>query len=161
MTQENIPDAARPLDDSLFHMWRCLIAVIMSDGVYHPSERKFLDNAIAALERACVVKHEQKLAFFDDLKNPKNVDELLAHVTDPLHRALLPYFGQYITMIDGRKDPKERTFVHQLQAKVRDPVVSQLSADIDAAISAGRAQNNLRFKLADFLLDRLGIGPLE
>lgn len=159
--QDTLTDTRPPLNDSLFHMWRCLIAVIMSDGVYHPAERKFLDNAIAALERAFVVQHEQKMAFFDDLKNPKNVDELLAHVSDPLHRALLPYFGQYITMIDGRKDPKERTFVHHLQAKVSDPAASALSADIDAAISAGRAQNNLRFKLVDFLLDRLGIGPLE
>ena len=151
----------QPLNASHFHMWRCIVSIIMSDGVYHPSERKFLDKAFSALDQAYAVTNEQKMVFFEDLKNPKDIDQLLTQVTDPLHRALIPWIGQFITMIDGRKDPKEKAFVQALQAKVTTADTGGVAAELEAAINARKAQSTRFFNLIDFLLERLGIGPLE
>jgi hypothetical protein len=148
------------LNNSHFHMWRCLVAIIMSDGVYHPAERKFVDKAFAALDQSYNVTNEQKMTFFDDLKNPKDVDKILAQVTDPLHRALIPWFGQFITMIDGRKDPREKAFVHSLQVKVKNADTDNVAAELEAAINERKAQSTRFFNLIDFLLERVGIGPL-
>ncbi len=161
MTEPSEQAERRPkLNNSHFHMWRCIIAIIMSDGVYHPSERKFVDKAFAALDQAYNVTNEQKMAFFDDLKNPKDVDKLLTQVVDPLHRALIPWFGQFITMIDGRKDPREKAFVHSLQVKVRTADTDGVAAELEVAITERKAQSTRFFNLIDFLLERLGIGPL-
>jgi hypothetical protein len=157
--EDTMPDAKKPLNDSHLHLWRCVIAIVLADGVYHQTERKFLDKAFTALESAYAVTDENRRMFSDDLKTAKNVDELLAHVTDPAHRALLPYFGQVITHIDGRLDPREMSFVKRLEDKIWDASTAGLHADIQKAISEGKTQR--RFKLIDFLLGRLGIGPME
>lgn len=149
----------KPLTDSHFHLWRCVIAIVLADGVYHPTERKFLDKAFAALEAAYAVTDEHRRIFSDDLKTAKRVDDLLAHITEPAQRALLPYFGQVITHIDGRQDPKEMIFVKHLEEKIWDASTAGIHADIQRAISDGRTQR--RFKLIDFLLGRLDIGPME
>ena len=149
-----------PLNDSHFHMWRCVISIIMSDGVYHPAERKFLDKAFAALDQAYAVTNAQKMIYFEDLKNSRNIDELLTHVTDPLHRALIPWFGTFITMVDGRKDPKEKAFGHSLQVKIVGADEGGVAANLEKAINARKAEARL-FSLADFLLEQLGVGRLE
>lgn len=140
-------------------MWRCVITIVLADGIYHPAERKFLDKAFTALEAAYELTTEHRKAFSDDLKAAKNIDELLPNVTEPMHRALLPYFGQVITHIDGKQDTKEAMFLKRLEERVWDPGLQALHAEIQQAITAGKTQR--RFKLIDFLLERLGIGPLD
>jgi hypothetical protein len=159
MTQNPQPVGKLPLNDSHFYLWRCVIAIVLADGVYHPSERKFLDKAFSALEAAYELKDEHRKAFSDDLKAARNIEDLLPHVTEPGHRALLPYFGQVITLIDGRQDTKEAAFMKNLENKVWAPGLEALHSEIQQAISAGKTQR--RFKLIDFLLERLGIGPLD
>ncbi|MEZ0225650.1 MAG: hypothetical protein ACAH83_13925 [Alphaproteobacteria bacterium] len=159
MTQQLSPSGKQALNDSHFYMWRCVIAIVLADGVYHPTERKFLDKAFTALESAYELTNEHRKIFSDDLKAARNIDELLPQVTEPGHRALLPYFGQVITHIDGKQDPKEVMFLKNLETKVWAPGLEALHTEIQQAISAGKTQR--RFKLIDFLLERLGIGPLD
>jgi hypothetical protein len=157
--ENSMPDARKPLTDSHLHLWRCIIAIVLADGVYHQTERKFLDKAFTALESAYVVTDEHRRMFSDDLRTAKNADELLARVTDPAHRALLPYFGQFITHIDGSQHSRETAFIKHLEEKIWDASTESLHAEIQQAISDGKTQR--RFKLIDFLFARLGIGPME
>ena len=159
MIEDTAPPSKQALNESHFYMWRCVIAIVLADGIYHPTERKFLDKAFSALEAAYAVTDEHRKIFSEDLKAAKNVDELLTHVTEPLHRALLPYFGQVITHIDGRQDAKETIFLKHLEEKIWISSTRELHTEIQQAISDGKLQR--RFKLIDFLLERLGIGPLE
>lgn len=159
MTQEPAPAAKPAFTESHFYMWRCVMAIVLADGVYHQTERKLLDKVFSALDSAYAVTNEHRLAFSEDLKSAKNIDELLTHVTEPLHRVLLPYFGQVITLIDGKQDQKEMIFMKNLETKVWDPNVKALHTEISDAIAAGKTSR--RFKLIDFLLERLGIGALD
>lgn len=162
MTQNPSPVAKQSVSNSLFYLWRCIIAVVLADGVYHPTERKFLDKAFTAFENAYAVTDEHRKTFSEDLKAPKNIDDLLPHVTEPLHRSLLPYFGQFITLIDGKQHSRETAFLKDIQEKINDPVVREISAELQLAIAARRTSGKIHhFNLIDFLLDRLGIGPLE
>jgi hypothetical protein len=159
MTQQPSPAGKQPLNDSHFYMWRCVIAIVLADGIYHPTERKFLDKVFTALENSYELTNEHRKTFSDDLKTARNIEDLLPQVTDPNHRALLPYFGQVITLIDGRQDAREAMFLKDLETKVWEPGLQGLHAEIQQAISAGKTQR--RFKLIDFLLERLGIAPLD
>lgn len=162
MTQQPQPAVKQPVSASLFYMWRCIIAIVLADGVYHPTERKFLDKAFSAFENAYDVTDGHRKTFSEDLKAAKSIDDLLPHVTDPLHRSLLPYFGQVITLIDGKQHSRETAFLKDLQEKISDPIVREISAELQLAIAARKTSDKIHhFNLVDFLLDRLGIGPLE
>jgi hypothetical protein len=151
----------QPLSDSLFHMWRCLVAIIMADGVYHQTERKFLDKAIMALENAYVVTLEHRKTFADDLRHPQNLDDLLPKVTEPLHRVLLPYFCDYISLLDGQAGQSEKAFVKKIRDQLDTPDLRPLIAEVQQSLATKKAESTRHFQLVDFLLERLGIGRLE
>lgn len=160
MTSEPAAVEKQPLSDSLFHLWRCMISLIMADGLYHQSERKFLDSAIRALEQVYVVTTDHRITFADDLREPQNIHELLPRVTEPMHRVLLPYFCEYISLLDGTQGQAEKEFVKQVREQLDTPELKPLQEEFQQALAKKKAESRY-FYPVDYLLARLGIGRLE
>ncbi|MEZ0259815.1 MAG: hypothetical protein ACAH80_02335 [Alphaproteobacteria bacterium] len=160
MTSEPATAEKPPLSDSLFHVWRCLISLIMADGLYHQAERKFLDSAIRALEQAYVVTMDHRITFADDLREPQSIHDLLPKVTEPLHRVILPYFCEYISLLDGSQGQAEKDFVKQMREHLDTPDLKPQQVEFQKALAAKKAESRY-FYPVDYLLQRLGIGRLE
>ncbi len=129
----------KELSDSLFYMWRCVIAIAHADGTIPAQERDYLDKVIGNLERIYGLTPDQDKVLEADLKEPRKISDLLPHVTAPEDRASLIYFGDLVAHADGTITPNEHNILQKLhddQMKTID--VQKLKLEIDADIAARR-----------------------
>jgi uncharacterized membrane protein YebE (DUF533 family) len=129
----------KDLSDSLFYMWRCVIAIAHADGSIPQQERNYLDTVIGNLERIYGLTPEQDKILDADLREPQNVSSLLPHVTAPEDRASLIYFGDLVAHADGIVTPNEHDILQKLhddQMKTID--VEKLRKEIESDLAANR-----------------------
>jgi hypothetical protein len=168
----NVPQPVqKPVSDSLFHMWRCIIVMAHADAVIHQREQDFFDKVFVNMARSYALTDAHRAAFAGDLKSPQEIDPLLARVTDPEARSLLLYFSQAVAWIDGNLSPQEAALLRKLQAvcgtgaahvqaEIRQEIADQMfrrKADIEER----NIERNPLFYAMDALLARLGIEPVD
>lgn len=171
MTQSASRPDLKPVTDSLFHMWRCIIVMAHADGVVHQREQDFFDKAFANMGQKYALTEDHLKIFAGDLKAPRDIDPLLARVVDAEARSLLLYFSQAVAWIDGNLSPHEAALLKKLQtscgsgaahvqAEIRQEIADQMfrrKADMEER----NIERNPLFYAMDALLGRLGIPPVD
>ena len=164
------------ISDSLFNMWRCVIALAHADGEVQSQERAYIERIIGNLDRVYGLTPEQKKTYADDLAAAPSLKDLLPLVKEPQDRASLVYFADIIVWADGTLSEEEEKLLKQLNneqmAKVdmnRTRVL--IEADrIKRAVEYERETTKLRteagkrsptFAALDRLLRKFGIDMLE
>jgi uncharacterized tellurite resistance protein B-like protein len=167
---------SKTLDDSLFNMWRCVIAIAHADGKVQDEERDYLTKIIANLDRVYGLSEEQRSAFAKDLAQPAQISEFLPKVTNPAHRSQLIYFGENLVWADGELSAEEEAVVkmlrdaqmsavdvEKLRSEVRRELVShqtEYGAERQKARIEAQKRNPM-FGAFDRLLLKLGIDILD
>lgn len=165
--------SARPaLSNSLFHMWRAIVAIAHTDGVLHADERKYFDKIFSGLERAHGMTQEQKAILVDDLAYKKDIAGLIPHITDRADRGQLIYFAGLLARSDGNFDATEESILAKLRTdhmgsadydSLRREIHDKVSS---AAFKEELAVENNRMetifgRVLDSVLLRFGIDILE
>ncbi|TAL27996.1 MAG: TerB family tellurite resistance protein [Alphaproteobacteria bacterium] len=170
------PRSGKKISDSLFNMWRCVIALAHADGEVQSEERAYIERIIGNLDRVYGLSPEQKKIFEDELQHAGDLKELLPHVKEPQDRASLVYFADIIVWADGTLSEEEEKLLKQLRddqmSKVdMNKARTQIEADrIKRAIESDREAAKMRietgkksptFAALDRLLRKLGIDMLN
>ena len=164
------------IDNSLFNMWRCVIALAHADGKVQDEERAYLTKIIDNLGRVYGLTPEQQRIFADDLAKPRKISDLLPLVTNPEHHGQLIYFGENLVWADGELSVREEAIVkklhddqmksldvEKLRAEVRRELVAH-ATDYAAEKKKVRAEAQKRhpvFRALDHLLLKLNIDILD
>lgn len=106
------------ISDSELYMWRCLVSLAHADGVFHETERAYLDGILARKKLSAA----QRDVLARDYETPKDLETLLGFVTEPAHRSHLVYFARLLAWRDGDMDESEERLVAQMEKAVRDKV---------------------------------------
>lgn len=172
MTEKTACDLKKPFTDSLFYMWRGVILMAHADGVVHDKEKVFFDKIFIRIASHYAATPEQLQMLARDMLEPQDVEEVIRHVTEPLHKSLLVYFGQVVASLDGVLAYDEAALIGRLQGAFgAKPDTEEVMTSIRAEISAhmqkrkadaeiGKVREPLAYAL-DALLGRLGMEPLE
>jgi tellurite resistance protein len=167
--------SAKKISESLFYMWRCVIALAHADGEVQAEERAYIERIIGNLDRVYGLTPEQKKTYADDLATAPKLAELLPHVKEPQDRASLVYFADIIVWADGTLSAEEEKLLKQLRddqmAKVdMDKTRVMIEADrIKRAVEhdtetqklrADAAKKSPTFAALDRLLRKVGIDML-
>jgi tellurite resistance protein len=162
--------SGRPLGDSLFAMWRCVIAVAHADGLVHEEELAHFAKIFGYLGTAFAVTPEQRERFEADLKQAQELGSLLPRVTDAEQRCLLVNFAHVVAHVDGELHPNEAALLTVLDkavpetpetAKIRDDIrrdiVKQMAQHAGDQMSEEGARSCTLTYALNALLHRLGI----
>jgi uncharacterized tellurite resistance protein B-like protein len=160
----------RVLNDSLFSMWRCVIAVAHVDGLMHEKELAHFEKMFKHLEAGFAVTKEQHDCFAEDLKKAQEMGKLLPRVTDPEQRCLLVNFAHVVAHVDGELHPNEAALLAMLDKavpetaetiKIRDEIrrdiVRQMAQHAGDQMSEEGARSCTLTYALNALLHRLGI----
>ena len=172
------PDASskRELTESLFYMWRCVIAIAHADGTVQDQERSYLAGIIANLDRVYGLTGAQKKIFEEDLATARKISDLLPHVTKPEDRASIIYFGDVLSWADGVLEADEEAVLKKLHDDQMSKLdVEKLRTEIETDLAKRRehrtkdmkalhAQEQAKHKVfaaIDRLMLRFGIDLLD
>ena len=160
----------RVLNDSLFAMWRCAIAVAHADGLLHEKELAHFEKMFEILSAGFAVTAAQRAQFAEDLKHPQNIGTLLPGVTDAEQRCLLVNFAHIVAHVDGELHPAEAAVLALLDkavpesaetAKIREDIrrdiVRQMAQHAGDQMSEEGARSCTLTYALNALLHRLGI----
>jgi uncharacterized membrane protein YebE (DUF533 family) len=163
----------KPFTDSMFSMWRAVIAVAHADGVIHEKERSLFDKVFTSIAQRYDLTDEQRAVFEEDLIARKDIDSLVAGVTEPECKAMLLFFAQIVASIDGVLAYDEAAMVGQLHGKfglapdtvdrvaeIRRAIADQMAQRRADMAKGGTPRNPILYAL-DALLLRLGVEPVE
>jgi tellurite resistance protein len=174
MTNPSAQPAKKPVSDSMFYMWRCIIVMAHADGVIHDKEQEFFDKVFANMGRVYALTQEHLDTFAADLKKAQDIDTLLPYVKDVEFRSLLLYFSQVVAWIDGNLSQDESELLKKLHtafgkapetgevmAKIRLDIADQMFKRKSDLVQQKHLERNPLFYALDALLLRLGIELLD
>ena len=131
----------RRMDESLFSMWRAVIAMGHADGVMHDNELAHFRHLFNELDKGFALTPEQRDRLTADLAAPQDMKELVAKITDVEQRCLLVGFAQIVAHIDGELHPKEKEVLLFLLSEVPEtPHSLEISEAIRRDIASQMAQ---------------------
>ena len=132
MTQEN--SGKNTVSDSKFHMFRCMIVMAHADNVFCDFERGYMHALMN--HHATPLSEEQYQILQDDMENPKQLEDLLPHVTEPEYRGQIVYFARLMAHKDDELHPSEEDLLNRLHANAMDGIdIESLRADAKKAIA--------------------------
>lgn len=176
MAPSNPTPGKNKISDSLFHMWRCVIALAHADGEVQKEERQYIERIIGNLDRVYSLSPGQKKIFEGDLDAAPSLPDLLPKVTEPQDRASLVYFADVMVWADGVLSEDEEKLLKQLRAdqmsKVdMDKTRTKIEADrikraieYDTKAKKERIETGKKsptFAALDRMLRRFGIDMLD
>ena len=160
----------RPLNDSLFAMWRCVVAVAHADGILHDKEEAHFQKLFADLGGAIDIPPAQAAQLIADLKQPQDIASLLPTVTDAEQRCLLVNFAHVVAHVDGELHPEEAKLLalldknvpqtqdtDRIRDEIRRDIVRQMAQHAGDALSEEGARSCTLTYALNALLHRLGI----
>jgi uncharacterized tellurite resistance protein B-like protein len=170
MGQSQPYSSNRVLNESLFAMWRCVLAVAHVDGIMHELELAHFEKIFGTLNVAFAITPAQMDGFRQDLKAPQDIATLLPQVTDTEQRCLLVSFAHIVAHVDGELHPNEATVLALLDksvpetsetAKIREEIrrdiVRQMAQHAGDQMSEEGARSCTLTYALNALLHRLGI----
>jgi tellurite resistance protein len=161
----------KPVSDSMFNMWRCIIMVAHADGVIHEKESEFFEKVFVSMAKVYALTEAHHQTWQEDLATVQSIEALLARVTDPECKSMLLYFSQVVAWIDGNLSPDEAALLKKLHNSIMpneptEKIMADIRADIAARVVARKdteksLQRNPLFFALDALLARLGVELIE
>jgi uncharacterized membrane protein YebE (DUF533 family) len=163
----------KPVSDSMFNMWRCIIMVAHADGVIHEKESEFFEKVFAAMSKVYALTEAHHQTWKEDLETAQSIDPLLGKITDPEFKSMLLYFAQVVAWIDGHLSPDESALLKKLHSSLMpnaptEKIMADIRQDIAARVVARKIEENEKhlqrnplFYALDALLIRLGVEPIE
>lgn len=160
----------RTLDESLFAMWRCVVAVAHADGILHEKEKTHFEKLFGVLGSAFNMTPAQITQLAQDLTQPQDIAALLPAVTDAEQRCLLVNFAHVVAHVDGELHPEEEKLLvllnksvpetaetGRIRDEIRRDIVRQMAQHAgDSLTEEGARSCTLTYAL-NALLHRLGI----
>lgn len=107
MSQEN----QESVNNSKFHMIRCMIAIAHVDGVFCGNEREYITTMVNRLP----LDENQKNIIEQDFESPGDIAELYEEITEPVYRSEVVYFARLVAGRDGNIDSSEEAVVEKLR----------------------------------------------
>ncbi|TAL29533.1 MAG: hypothetical protein EPN97_13310 [Alphaproteobacteria bacterium] len=117
------------LNDSTFHMLRCVVAVAAADKMIRSQELLFLNNLLIHYRKQATVTPAQVARLQDDLKYQQPVDKLLEHVTSRPDREQLVLFAGLMAQSDGEVHPAEEEVIRLIRAHCIRPPANDTAAE--------------------------------
>lgn len=161
----------KPVSDSMFNMWRCIIVVAHADGVIHEKEQEFFDKVFINMSRVYDLTEDHHRMWIEDLKTTQDIDLLLPKVADPEYKSMLLYFSQVVAWIDGDLSGGESALLKKLHNTIMpnaptEKIMAEIRADIATKVLQRKdtektLQRNPLFFALDALLIRLGVDHIE
>lgn len=161
----------KPVSDSMFNMWRCIIMVAHADGVIHEKESEFFEKVFASMAKVYALTEAHHQTWKEDLATAQSIDALLARVTDAECKSMLLYFSQVVAWIDGNLSTDESELLKKLHNSIMpngptERIMADIRADIAARVVSRKdtektLQRNPLFFALDALLARLGVELIE
>jgi len=161
----------KPVSDSMFNMWRCIIMVAHADGVIHEKESEFFEKIFASMAKVYALTEAHHLTWQQDLETAQNIDALLPKVTDPEFKSMLLYFSQVVAWVDGNLSPDESALLKKLHNSLMpnaptEKIMAEIRADIANKVMTRKEtektlQRNPLFFALDALLIRMGVDLIE
>lgn len=138
MTQENFEQ--NTISDSKIHMFRCMIAIAHSDGVYCEAEGDYMRTLMSKQDPP--LSDAQRETLEDDMVNPKDIEDLLPEVSQPEDRGQVVYFSRLMAYKDGELHPSEEDLIERLHANAMDGLdMEALRADVQKAVALNMEQH--------------------
>lgn len=138
---QEAPTEKPQLSNSMFNMWRCLLAIAWADGNCGKEETAYFGKVFENLARYFDLSQEQRNTLGDDLENPSALEALtlFSHINDPDVRGKLITFAEDLVMLDGELHPNEEDILRRLHL-TEDPSLDReaLKVEIRQIIAAGR-----------------------
>ena len=165
MTHPVAQPGYKPVSESMFYMWRCVICMIHADGLVHEREVEVFDRLIAALGQAYILTPEHLETFRADMAPPQDIEKFLPQVTDPECQSLLIFFSQILASADGNVDFEEAELVGRLNgvfggqletAETIAAIRKDITARREAQGEAGDGRPEIYYAIG-VLMRRLGV----
>jgi uncharacterized membrane protein YebE (DUF533 family) len=115
-TQPDLHGVKEQVSTSKFYMLRCVIAMAHADGIVTEVEKAYIYGIMNHLP----LTGEQAKALDDDIKNAKNIEDLLPYINDPVYRGQVVDFARIMAYKDGHLDPAEDVLLKKLNAHALD-----------------------------------------
>lgn len=161
----------KPVSDSMFNMWRCIIMVAHADGVIHEKESEFFEKIFASMAKVYALTGEHHQTWEEDLATVQSIEPLLAKIVDPEYKSMLLYFSQVVAWVDGNLSPDESSLLKKLHNSLMpngptEKIMADIRADIANRVMTRKEtektlQRNPLYYALDALLIRLGVDLIE
>lgn len=116
------------INDSQFHMWRCLFALIHADNVIADEEVRYAAEVLEDI----AFSDDQRHALCEDLRNAKSIAEMFKGITDVRDQAKFFKFAKDLVWVDRRYAREEKEVVLLLEAEhVKDLDLDGLAGHIN------------------------------
>ncbi len=97
--------------ESRFNMWRAVFAMAHADGIVTDEEAEFMDEYLNNVD----FTDEQKAVLRADIKDPQNVGEMFAQITEQSDRSQFFYFARLLAWCDGDFDAQEQEILDKMK----------------------------------------------
>lgn len=101
------------LSESKFAMWRGVIFMIHADNVVTPQEISFINDCLKDTELSPL----QLFIIAEDLKNPKNPQEIFDQITNPEDKKNFFKLARAVSWCDGDFAKQERHIIDVLESQ--------------------------------------------
>jgi uncharacterized membrane protein YebE (DUF533 family) len=172
MSRVSTQETLKPISESMFYMWRCVICMAHADGIVHEKERELFDRIFANMGQVYDVSLAHAETFRRDIAAPQDIEKLLPFIADPECQSLLIFFSQVVACIDGRLDFQEAELIGQLYGAfggkedtaanigaIRDDIAARMKLYEESGHE--RPERPATYYALDALLLRLGIDLLD
>lgn len=164
------------MPESLYQMWRGVIAIAHVDGKLQDEERAYLKKTFANLDRVYGLTIEQRKQFDDDMANAKDLATILPLITEPQFRGTLIHFGEVMVWADSEVTAEEEEVMKRLYTAQMSTIDEKnLRAEIKASLAHSKAEHEAQlakahatadrrspvFRAIDSALKKLGIDMLD
>ncbi|PZQ44844.1 MAG: hypothetical protein DI551_09260 [Micavibrio aeruginosavorus] len=104
------------INDSLFNMWRAVIAIVHADTKVQPHEINFILQNIKGL----ALSDEQRDILFADMRTPYDAEAAFCRISSPAHKESFFHLARAIAWSDGDLDDREDALIARIRALPSD-----------------------------------------
>lgn len=109
----------KPLSDSSFNKWRCLIALAHVDSKLQPTERDFISRKLRSLEEEYLTEEHMEI-LLKDLKNQQDPEEFFEEIESENDKIELLRLSYQLFWVDGEFDDREKKAFDTIKTALAD-----------------------------------------
>ena len=128
----------KPLSESSFNKWRCLIALSFIDRKLQPSEKQFFLTHLKALTQETITEAQMQV-FLEDFRSPRKPKEFIDEIEDPRDLIDLLQLAYKLFWSDGEFDHREKRAFQLLRSYMTNKL--QMDRFVLEDIATGKIKN--------------------
>ena len=101
------------MDDSLFAMWRAVVAMVHADGIVTPHEVSFVNEQIRDLH----FSENQLAQLSEDFKEPQDITEMFSNIKSPQDKKAFFMLARALSWCDGDLAEQDEHIIEVLEHK--------------------------------------------